>query len=132
MENSLICLDTSILIDFYRKKDKSKSLFFKLTEHYALFAVSAITEYELYLGNTVEQNVFWDKLFSQITVLPFNSKSARQASIIHQELKAKNKLIEAPDILIAGTAISHKLPLATLNRKHFERIGDLELIDLDV
>lgn len=50
MENTLICLDTSVLIDYYRKKDKSKSLFFKLTERYALFAVSAITEYELYLG----------------------------------------------------------------------------------
>ena len=131
MESTLICLDTSILIDFYRKKDKSKSLFFKLTEHYVQFAVSAITEYELYLGNSDEQNVFWDKFFSQITVLPFNTKSARQSATIYQQLKAKNKLVEVPDILIAGTAMSHNLPLATLNRKHFERIKDLQLVDLD-
>jgi len=131
MESTLICLDTSILIDFYRKKDKSKSTFFKLTEHYALFAVSAITEYELYLGSSNEQNVFWDKFFSQITVLPFNTKSARQSATIYQQLKAKNKLIDAPDILIAGTAISNNLPFATLNRKHFEHIKDLQLIDLN-
>ena len=129
MESTLICLDTSILIDFYRKKDKSKTQFFKLTEQYALFAVSAVTEYELYLGNSEEQNVFWDKLFSQITVLPFNSKSARQSAIIYQQLKAKNKLVETPDILIAGTAISNNIPLATLNRKHFEHIKNLQLID---
>ena len=131
MENTLICLDTSILIDFYRKKDKSKSLFFKLTESYALFAVSSITEYELYLGNTDDQNVFWDKFFSQITVLPFNTKSAKLSAKIYRQLKTKNKLIDVPDILIAGTAMSNNLPLATLNRKHFERIDDLELVDLD-
>jgi len=27
MESSVICLDTSALIDYYRKKDKSKSFF---------------------------------------------------------------------------------------------------------
>ena len=128
MENILICLDTSVLIDYYRKKDKSKSLFFKLTERYALFAVSAITEYELYLGNSEEQNIFWDKFFSQITILPFDTKVARSAANIHKQLKAKNKLIDAPDILIAGTAMRNNLPLATLNRKHFERINGLEMV----
>ena len=130
MESTLICLNTSVLIDFYRKKDKTKSLFFKLTEHYVLFAVSAITKYELYLGNSDEQNVFLDKFFSQITVLPFNSVAAKQAAKIYQRLKVKNKLIDAPDILIAGTALCNNLPLATLNRKHFERIKDLQLVEL--
>ena len=127
----MICLDTSVLIDYYRKKDKSKSLFFKLTEQYSLFAVSAVTEYELYLGNSEEQNIFWDKFFSQITVLPFNAKAAMNAVGIYKQLKIKNKLIEVPDIFIAGTVMCFNLPLATLNRKHFERITDLQLIDLD-
>ena len=129
MENTLICLDTSVLVDYYRKKDKSKSLFFKLTEKYALFAVSAITEYELYLGNTEEQNIFWDKFFSQITILPFDTKAARKATDIYKQLKIKNQLIDVPDILIAGTVMSNNLPFATLNRKHFERINGLEIID---
>jgi predicted nucleic acid-binding protein len=131
MENSLICLDTSILIDFYRKKDKSKSSLFKLTERHVLFAVSSITEYELYLGSSDEQNIFWDKFFSQITILPFNTKSAKLSAKIYQQLKSKNKLIDTPDILITGTAMSNNLPLATLNRKHFERIKDLKLVDLE-
>jgi len=130
MENTLICLDTSVLIDYYRKKDKSKSLFFKLTEKYALFAVSAITEYELYLGNSEEQNIFWDKFFSQITVLPFDTKAARNSVSIFKQLKAKNKLIEIPDILIGGTAMRFELPLATLNRKHFDRITGLKIVDI--
>ncbi len=129
MESALICLDTSVLIDYHRKKDKSKTLFFKLTERYSLFAVSAVTEYELYLGNSEEQNIFWDKFFSQVTILPFEANAARKAASIYKQLKSKNKLIEAPDILIAGTAMHFNLPLATLNRKHFDRVDGLKIVD---
>ncbi len=74
---------------------------------------------------------FWDKFFEQITVLPFNTKAAKLSAKIYQQLKVQNKLVDIPDILIAGTAMSHNLPLATLNRKHFERINDLRVIDLN-
>jgi len=128
MENTVICLDTSVLIDYYRKKDKSKSLFFRLTKTYSTFAVSAVTEYELYLGNSDEQNIFWNDFFSRITVLSFDTKSVKQAVNIHRQLKQQNKLIDIPDIMIAGTALQNKMPLATLNRKHFERINGLKII----
>ena len=128
MENAIICLDTSVLIDYYRKKDKSKSLFFKLTKKYSIFAVSAVTEYELYLGNSQEQNVFWDSFFSRITVLSFDTKTVKQSVSIYKQLKQQNKLIDIPDIMIAGAALQNKMSLATLNRKHFERIDGLKVI----
>jgi tRNA(fMet)-specific endonuclease VapC len=34
------------------------------------------------------------------------------------------------DALQAGTCLRHELPFATRNRQHFERIPELELIDL--
>lgn len=43
MADEIICLDTSILIDFFRTQLKEKSTFFKLTKMYHLFAVSIIT-----------------------------------------------------------------------------------------
>jgi len=128
MESAVICLDTSILIDFYRKTDKSKSVLFKLTETYSSFVVSAVTEYELYLGNSEEQNVFWDKFFLQITVLPFDTKTAKKAVEIYKQLRKDNKLIEIPDILIAATALQNNVPIATLNKKHFERINGLQIV----
>ena len=128
MENKIICLDTSVLIDFYRKKDKSKTLFFRLTERYMFFAVSAVTEYELYIGNSQEQNIFWNDFFSRIVVLPFDSKVVKQSVVIYKQLKQQSNLIDIPDIMIAGTAIQNNMPLATLNRKHFERINDLLII----
>jgi len=128
MESTVICLDTSVLIDYYRKKDKSQSLFFKLTEQYTIFAVSSVSEYELYLGSSHEQNIFWDDFFSRVIVLPFDSKAAKYAVDIYKQLKRENKLIQMPDIMIAGTAIENNMSLATLNRKHFERIARLKII----
>ena len=37
-------------------------------------------------------------------------------------------MIGLADIFIAATAIEHDLPLATLNRVHFERISALHII----
>ena len=129
MENQeLICLDSSVLIDFFRKKDKTKSFFFELTKTYSLFAVSIITEYEILVGSNLETNSFWEDFFEKVTVLPFGKLENREAITIFKQLKYDNKLIEIPDILIGATAKANELKLATLNKKHFERIKNLELI----
>ena len=47
---------------------------------------------------------------------------------IYKQLKQENKLIDIPDIMIAGTALQNNMPLATLNRNHFERIKGLTII----
>ena len=43
MDKKLICLDTSILIDYYRKKNKEKTKFVELSKSYK-FAISVITK----------------------------------------------------------------------------------------
>lgn len=130
MANSeLILLDTSILIDFYRKKDKSKSKFYSLTTKYKLFAVSVITEYEICTGTNDSTLEYWTTFFDQVMVLPLERAAIQQAVKIFKQLKLDNKLIEIPDILIGSTAMANKIKLATLNRKHFERIEGLEIID---
>lgn len=37
-------------------------------------------------------------------------------------------MIDSKDLFIAATAIAHSLPVATINKKHFERIESLEII----
>jgi hypothetical protein len=54
---------------------------------------------------------------------------ARVAADINSELKRKRKHIAIPDLFIAATAMANNLPLATLNKKHFERIDRLAIID---
>ncbi len=60
--------------------------------------------------------------------LTYNSEANKKTILIERELKKKNKKIDKPDLMIAGTAIANNLKLATLNTKHFERISGLDLI----
>jgi len=128
MEKEIVCLDTSILIDFYRKKVKEKSVFFQLTTKYNLFAVSIVTEYEIMIGADVGQAEFWASFFDRVTILPFDKAASDIAIEITKYLKATNKLIEVPDIFIGATALSNNMQIATLNKKHFERIPELVII----
>jgi tRNA(fMet)-specific endonuclease VapC len=93
------------------------------------FAISAVTKYEIYSGATQSQIVFWDSVLRAITVLPLNEAAVDTAVTTNITLKKKRKQIDLADLFIAATAITNNLPLATLNRKHFERIDLLKLID---
>ena len=125
----LIMIDTSILIDFYRKSDKTNSIWYKLVKQNYVFAVSTVTKYEIYAGATVSQLEFWDSVFKNITILSFDEKTTNEAVNINAILKKKNKQIAIADLFIAATAVVWSLPFLTLNIKHFERIDGLEMID---
>lgn len=128
MADKLILVDTSILIDYYRKTDKEKSAWISLVRQEYSFAISAITKYEIYSGATPNQLTFWDSVLQAMTVLSFDEKSVDTAITINNALKKKRKQIELADLFIAATAVAHGLSLATLNRKHFERIDTLNLV----
>ena len=88
-----------------------------------------MTEYEIYRGALLGQIVFWDNLLQKIEVLPFDKAAARIAVDINAELRRKRKQIEIADLFIAATAVANSLQLATLNKKHFDRIEALTLMD---
>ncbi len=125
----LIMIDTSILIDFYRKSDKTNSVWYKLVKQNYVFAFSTVTKYEIYAGATESQLEFWDSVFKNITILSFDEKTTNEAVNINAILKKKNKQIAIADLFIAATAVVWSLPFVTLNKKHFERIDGLEMID---
>ena len=129
MEDKIILVDTSILIDYYRKTDKEKSVWINLVRQGYSFSISAITKYEIYAGATSNQLSFWNNVFQAIIVLPFDEISVDKAVEINSALKKKRKQIDLADLFIAATAAANNFPLATLNRKHFERIESLILID---
>lgn len=126
----IICLDTNILIAHKRakKNDKDKSFLYQLTLESYSFAISIITVYELLRGDNTDEDLYWKTMFSNMTVLPFDFHCAEQAAKIYKDLKQKGLLIETEDLLIAATALQHKLSLATGNVKHFDRIDELVLL----
>ena len=129
MADKIVFADTSILIDLFRKSEKTNSKFVQLALQGYQFQISAITEYEVYSGATTAQLPFWDDLLEKINVLPFDKDVVKQAVIINRQLKQKRKQIDLADLFIAATAINNNLPFATLNRKHFERIDTLDFVE---
>jgi tRNA(fMet)-specific endonuclease VapC len=128
MATDRVLIDTSIIIDYLRKKNKKKSRFYKSVGNYTLF-VSTITLFELFAGARDErkrQDI--DNILEYVKILPFTKNTAKKSGEIHQSLKDKNKLIEIKDLFIAATALSHNLPLMTLNVKHFDRIEELNVL----
>ena len=128
MDKKLICLDTSILIDYYRKKNKEKTKFVELSKSYK-FAISVITKLEILTGIREEQHDFWTKIFMKIQIIPLQEKDVEIASEIIQSLTKRNKIKGLKDILIASSAIANNLKIATLNIKDFERIETLNLLE---
>lgn len=129
MAGELILLDTSILIDYFRKRKKSKSTFYLLyKEKQYSFAVSTITVYEIMVGSSSDQKKFWSDLLTDFDIFSFNTEIAQTAATLQQQLIAKNEMIDIPDLFIGATALHHHLKVATLNKKHFERIAGLEMV----
>ena len=129
MANKIVLVDTSILIDLFRKTDKANSVLISLVKQGFAYTISAVTEYEIYTGATLGQADFWNNFLEQTEVLAFDKAVAKVAVDINRELKRKRKLIDTADLFIAATAITNNLPFATLNRKHFDRIDGLIIIE---
>ena len=130
MAHKTIMVDTSILIDYYRKTDKENSAWISLVRQGYKFVISSITKYEIYSGAAESQLTFWDKVLQAIEVLPFDEASVNTAVEINAGLKRKRKQIDLADLFIAATAQTNGLPIATLNKKHFERIDSLSILEI--
>ena len=129
MADKIVLADTSILIDYFRKTDKAKSSLILLHRRGYDFCMSAVTEFEIYAGATPEQIPYWQNLLENAEVLPFDKKVVAVAVSINKELKRKRKQIGIADLFIAATAIANNIPLSTLNKKHFERIDNLLVVE---
>lgn len=128
MEDRRVLVDTSIFIDYFRKENKKKTKLYLLRKEKYEIVTSSICYFEYMSGS---KNEAFDKLlFQNIEVIDFDKEQAFIASKTFKDLKRKNALIEFRDILIAASAITLKIPLVTLNRKHFERIEDLILFEI--
>ncbi|MGD9629173.1 MAG: PIN domain-containing protein [Pyrinomonadaceae bacterium] len=70
----MIVLDSSILIDLFRKKRKERSAFFKLTERNFSFSISVITLFEIFNGCSDEVQAYWRELVGEFNILPLTAE----------------------------------------------------------
>lgn len=128
METKRLMIDTSILIEYFRKTNKDNSKLFSHLRNYNELCISTITVFELYNGAPIEQKQYWDKVLESFTILSFDRYAAIEAANIVEKLKKKRKSIDKADLFIAAIAIVNNLSLDTLNTKHFIHIENLNLL----
>lgn len=126
--NMKVVVDTSVAIDFLRRRTAKKSIFAILSGKVEL-VISLITVAELYTGKSVWNNQQQQKLVEEmllgVEIITPTLDTAREAG----RLRAANTLSLA-DAFIAALAIKLKLPLATLDTKDFSQIKELKLYSL--
>ena len=124
-----VMLDASVPIEYFRAKSKEKTMFSQIARKYDTQSISAVAKLEVLYGVHAEMTAYWNTVFAKMTVVDFTDEMVAKAHEIILDLKRKNCLIDMADLMIAATAVVRKSPLATLNRKHFERIEGLILVD---
>lgn len=122
-------IDSSIVIQHVRVRDKQKSFFLRSLSVYEP-NLSAINVYEIELGAYRAGRLSdIDALQVEFNVLPITEAIARRAALMDADLIRKNLQIGIKDIFIAATCLAHNFPLLTVNIRHFDRIDGLQLID---
>ncbi len=130
MENSEILVDTTILINFLRKKNKEKTLLWKLKEMYDNISISAISVFELYAG-AIDNKKISDvqSLLKWFEVIEFDEELGEMAGKFFIALKKRNNIIDYRDLFIGTSAVFYSLEIATLNTSHFENIPNIKILN---
>lgn len=95
-------------------------------------AISVITLAELRYGaecsaQPTASHQAIDDFVSGVTVLDLGPESAMRFGAIKAHLRRNGNLIEDFDLLLAATALSHKMTLVTNNTSHFQRVPQITL-----
>ena len=126
----IFCLDTDILIEYFRGNEKIKVRINALSENDSI-GLTLLSFYEFFKGifvsGKLEEEKFLRNLFETSIILKASYETARIGGEIYASLKKQGQLINDADILIASIVKSHEAVLVTNNISHFSRIEGLKI-----
>lgn len=126
----LVIVDTDLIIDFLRGRGPGADLTRRLVIERRL-RLTAVTGFELRVGaDFLARKDQILGLFRSRTV-PLDLASALRAGEVASTLQSNGTGIGFADCMQAGICLRYGLPLATRNRKHFERVDGLQLVDVE-
>jgi len=126
----LILADSDVLIDYLRDVQPIADLVLQYREANNLQTTS-INCFELLSG--AWEGRHGDRvrnLVATIPVVSLDKPAATRAALVRQQMEQKGTAIGMADSLIAGIALENNLPLLTRNRRHFEGVDGLRIVDL--
>lgn len=120
-------VDTNLLIDILRGYQPARIFLDKVTIDPGNFLfISTISETEIFAGAEMHQSKTREEagtlLSGFLTIAPDSTIARLAGDLVREEG------VEVADALIAATALTKHIILLTRNRKHLERIENLNLI----
>jgi predicted nucleic acid-binding protein len=101
------------------------------------FEIAAITVAELWHGveratdtHRAARQAYLETVLSLLPVIPYANDIAREHARVWAELETAGKMTGYYDLIVAGTARHRGSQVATFNRKHFESVTGLTVLDL--
>ncbi len=131
----MVCLDTAFIIDCFRGQDRAKKKLMELMVAEETLVTTVITVAELYKGafghrKTTEKLQEINDIVDILYIFDTNLRAAKLYGYYYQYLKRKGRIVDDRDILIIATMMAYgEHRIVTRNRKHFETIPDIEVID---
>jgi len=126
----IYCLDTDILIEYFRGSEPIRRKIENLTEEDSV-GLTWLTFYEffkgIFLSGKLSEEKFLQGLVKACIILEESYDAAKIGGEIYADLKKKGELINDADILIAGIVKAHNAILVTNNVKHFSRVQGLQI-----
>lgn len=135
-----LILDTSILIERERRGESAGDILnrVRMDRGDADVGISAVSAVELTHGiyrarqdnHRERRRGFAAEIFRILIVYPLTLEIAQLAGRIEGEQAAQGNVIAFEDLTIGATALHLGFEVATLNRRHFERIPGLKVVEL--
>jgi tRNA(fMet)-specific endonuclease VapC len=101
------------------------------------FEIAAITVAELWHGveraageRRLLRERYLNAILAPLPVVPYTEEVAREHARVWAELETAGKMSGYYDLIVAATARHRSSQLATFNRKHFENVVGLVLVDM--
>ncbi|HEY6333288.1 MAG TPA: type II toxin-antitoxin system VapC family toxin [Blastocatellia bacterium] len=116
---AIYLLDTSVIIDAMTRKRGRWQLLKALVESGETLACSAMTVVEIYAGIRPPELVMTQAFLDGLEHYTVDRELGCYAGLLKNEWAKQGRTLSAPDVVIAATALAHKLVLMTDNRKDF-------------
>ena len=128
----MYCLDSGIIIANFRGDELIKERLHNLSVE-ELF-ITPVVLCELYRGaflssNSEKNKLLVEKLLERVNILNFDISACEIFGRAYKNLKQSGKLTQESDLMIASICISNNVTLITRNKKHFENIKGLKLLE---
>ena len=124
----MILLDTSILIDFFKGKNKTFDIL------NSDVATTVITYHEILSGlkhkKAKNEEKFFRRFFTEIEILEYDIESADKSSEIMSKLLSIGKAVNSFDVLIAGIALANGIDKIASRDNDFNEISKVTGLEI--